>query len=309
MFGSYLITDYRTRFLSPSFPVDWKDLFLGFKNELIPKTSLEILLEPFDCKIWSVLTFFAIFGTIIISICKQSSLIKEFFIMICLLLGVATKISVQKAAFRIQYLCWMILGLIISSVHHAVFFDILKFDMNKLPPDTIHEIISTNFTQKILVPETSIRRVEHLKENTDFKIVTRNVLDIIPEMLQGSERVAALMTEMMVLFSGENVDAFYIMKDKFASVLNAIYFQKNSILLEDFNSIVVELYSGGILQKWHNDVFDGLLESRLDCNYVNALTMFQLKGIFDIWMVLLGVSFIVFVGEIIVAKVAWILSR
>lgn len=303
-YGANILTEKRVKIMSPSYPHSSKSLYMFLKYEKNCKTSLEILLEPFHWTVWLALIASSALGTIVLAISNKSSFMKESSAMLRILLGIPIQISSScNFSIRIQYFNWMCLGLVISACHHAIFFDILKFNLLKPLPRTLQEVVRTNFVHAIMVPEPiSVEISEYLRRFTDIEIVVERVNGIIPAVLHGKERILGIATMTMVAFSGEDIDSFSILEDKLTTIFSAVYFRKNSFLLNTFNKLVLDLYSGGFLQKWRDDFFGQMFGKSIDVSQVKALSMGELYGIFNIGMVLLLVSAGCFVAEIISFK-------
>lgn len=303
-YGSNILTQERIKIMSASYPHSTKGLYMFLKYEKNCKTSLEILLEPFHWTMWLALIISSIFGATLLSISKNSSIMNESSAMFRMLLGISTRLSANHFAVKIQYFCWMCLGLMISATHHAIFFDILKFDLHKPLPRTLRDVVDTKFVQAIIVPEPIGEQISgYLRRFTDMEIITERVNGIIPTVLHGKQRLLGVITSTMVAFSGEDIESFYILEDNLSTIFSAIYFTKNSFLLKTFNKLALELHRSGILQKWRDDFFGQVFAKCNDASRVKALSMGELYGIFNICTILLLMACGSFVAEVIYFRI------
>lgn len=185
--------------------------------------------------------------------------------MFRMLLGISTK--------KIQYFCRMCLGLMIAATHHVV------------------EVVNMHFIDAIIVPEPIAEEVsKFFRRFTDIEIVIERVNGVIPAVLYGKRGVLVITTRTSAVFRGENIDSFFILEEKFSAIFSAIFFSKNCFLLNNFNSMVLELYVGGFLQKWRKDFFGQMFGKNKVISQVKALCMEELYGICNIHLILLLVS-------------------
>lgn len=300
VYGSNMLTEDRMKIMSYSYPHSPKSLYMFLKNERNYRTSLEILLEPFNWTMWLALIVSSVIGTILLAIRKQSSIIEESLTMLCMLLGISAKLSSNHFAVRIQYFCWLFLGLMISTIHHAIFFDILKFDLLQPLPRTLQDVVETNFVQAIMVPEPiGEKMTEYLRRFTDMEIIIERVNGIVPALLHGKQKLLAITTRTVMAFSSEEMNSFHILEDELSTIFTALYFQKNSFLVKSFNKFSMEIHCSGILRKWREDFYGELSMNREIVDHVKALSMRELLGIFEVWAILLLLSCGIFVAEIV----------
>lgn len=303
IYGAWLLRLSRTKIMSASFPITFNRMYFFLRNEQTLKTSVEILLEPFHWSMWLALLASCVVGTILLYLIKRSSILGETSIMICAVLGISTNFHSSHFAIRVQYFCWMCLGVMLTASHHAISFEILKFELLKKLPDTVKEVVASNFTDTIIVPNPIGDEIfKHLPKLAGMKIELIGDVEIVGEVMHRDKMVLGLLTDLMVFHSGEGIDSFHYLKDAFATLLHTIYFTKNSFLLESFNKMVLDLFSGGIMQKWKTDFYGNSLHNSKHNDYVKALGFRELKGVFEVWAVFLGCSFVIFIGEIVYVR-------
>lgn len=302
-FGANILTEERIRFMSPSYPQSSKNLHLFVRYEETLKTSLEILLEPFQWTLWLALIVCSSIGTTLLTFSKRSPILDESMTMMCMLLGITTKLPSKRFAVRVQYFCWMCLGFMISATHHAIFFNIMKLAMLKPLPKTLEEVLKKNYVEAILVPRPiGDHMSEYLRRFTNIEVIVARVHGIIPAVLHGEKRVLGVTTGSMVAFSGEDFRSLHFLEDKVSSFFSAIFFKKNSFLLRPFNKMVMQLYCGGIIQKWRNDFFDRIFDVEKELRGFKVLGLTELGGIFQIWLIILSVSCCLVLAEIVYSR-------
>lgn len=193
----------------------------------------------------------------------------------------------------------MCLGLIFSAVHHGMFFNILKTDLKKPLPKTLDEILQTNFTKKIVICDSIVKHMlSFIQKAKHFEYTVKRKGELLTEVLDGKERLG-LCSGMMIVFSGRKQSSFHVLSERYSMVLNTIYFTKNSFLLQGYNKMILELYSGGILQKWHTDIYRNVEKNDNQKDSFKALGIHELRGIFQISFICLTFTCILFACEVI----------
>lgn len=301
IFGNYHNSEQRSKILSVSFPHDWHYIFMFLKRRQHMKTSWEILVEPFDWNLWLMLIICLIVGPILLSFFKKCSFINEFTTILCLLFGISTKLSAKRFNIKIQYYLWMFLGVIITSAHHAAYYNILQFKLYCSLPETLEEIKNQNISDNLLIPIALANGTEYFKNKTGMKVSVVRGFNIIPKILYGSKRSMGLTSLEMISNSEFDLESFHIIDDVVLTVYSVIFFEKHSFLVNPFNEMLINLYSGGILEKWKNDFFKSSIKefkSYLSRNYrIQKFSFKQLSKAFEIWFVFLFLSSIILAGE------------
>lgn len=299
--GEYILTPGRADRFSYSFPHDTSSMVMFLKNEKILKTSFEILLAPFDWWSWTSLLISWFFGVISISLMTRTDIASACILLLSLILGVPVHFRQTQFHMRLQYLTWLVLGLTFSIVHHVVFFDILQTSLTKPLPNTLAKLLKINYSRTFFTYDYIFFDIFDANEdiqNASMKYVWKHPSEFLIEMFKIEERVIGVATSRVYEWRTKGFsDLLYRLPERFMTIFNTIYFEKNSFLLNDMNKMILDLYGGGILEKWMFDIVGKRRSSELVQRF-RKLSLVQLGGIFEIYLIFIIVSFTVFIGEI-----------
>lgn len=299
--GEYILTPGRADKFSYSFPHDTSSMVMFLKNEKIPKTSFEILLAPFDWCSWLLLLISWLLGSISITFMTHMGFVKACMLILSLILGIPAHFRHTQFHMRIQYLTWLILGLTFSIVHHAVFFHILQTSLTKPLPNTLAKIMKTNYSRTFFTDEYIFLDIFDANEdikNASMKFVWKHPSEFLREMFKTEERVIGVATSRIYEWRTKGYsDLLYRLPERFMTIFNTMYFEKNSFLVNDMNKMILDLYGGGILEKWMFDIVGRRRNSDFVERY-RKLSLVELGGIFEIYVIFIIISFGMFIGEI-----------
>lgn len=305
-FGAKILSVQRAETFAYGFPYNEISMFMFLKKETDLKTSWEILVQPFDKASWILFWTSGIIGTISLSIINKSQVSEVLLEMIGFLFGSPVNLTPKRFNIRFQYFCWMLLGLIFSSGHHAIFFNILKSDMKRPLPKTFKDIVRTNYTRKIIVYETINEHMLSIVNNLlNFEYSMKPGEEVVSAIIESKEKFLGLCSEGLVLASLDFVNLIYVLKERFFMILVTIFFRKGSFFLQYFDDFILKILQSGLLDKWDDDIFEIIKVSfeNENRNVLYALSMHQLGGIFEIWIIFIAICCIVFFGEILICKI------
>lgn len=96
---------------------------------------------------------------------------------------------------------------------------------------------------------------------------------------------------------------YRVCKEHLYTVNNGLLFQKNSYLIEAFNKAILNLQSNGLIDYWISNYIDvSYLNVKEKKKSAEKLTIHQLSGSFQLWLVGLLIASICFILEIIFEK-------
>lgn len=95
-----------------------------------------------------------------------------------------------------------------------------------------------------------------------------------------------------------------ICKEQLMTVNIVMYFPKNSFLRETFNRKLSDFSTAGIINYWVKKFADPrFLNVKIGNTEQQKLSVLKLSGVFNIWLIGLGISFFVFLIEFSVGKI------
>lgn len=299
--GEYVLTSKRANNFSFSFPHDRSTMVMFLTNDKVTKTSLEILLAPFDYWSWTMLCLSWLSGTVSLKFMTNEDITSVCLMIFSLILGAPVMLVHSKFNIRLQYLTWIFLGFTFSIVHHGVFFSILQSSLLRPLPNTFDKIIRTNYSRAFLTDEfifTDILKDNQDIVNANMSYTVQHPNQIFDYMLYTKHKVVGVSTSRIYEYRTKNdSDLMYRLSERFMTIFYTIYFTKNSFLVNDMNKMVLDLYGGGILEKWMVDTV-GERRKKIRSERVRKLSLMELGGIFEIYGVLILFSSAVFIGEI-----------
>lgn len=106
-YGTYTLCLRGTESLSFGHPHNQIGMYLFLKNERELKTSLNILLQPFDKDSWIMFGLSGLFGSLFLALIERSPITDQIILMFSLLLGVPIKLHSQnsKSGYNISTSC------------------------------------------------------------------------------------------------------------------------------------------------------------------------------------------------------------
>lgn len=300
--GGYLIQYDRKQIFDVSYPYLKTNLITYIRNQRIPKSSMEILFQPFDETTWIVLLVIFISGSVSLSILQGNSIISGMMIVFSIIIGGGhSKITFFRRRTR-QYLSVLFLcGLVISSIYHAVVFDLMKSDLIKPLPKTLKEILNQNFSNKFVSDRIKsidilreIPEIQNVSNMFDFKL-SRNALYDVLNSETALLGIDSLLFLTYSLIRNNSIDKAFILPEKYSTLYRSFHFTKKSFLVPVFDKTILYMYDFGF--------FVNCLKSSKKVrksveNVDRSLTLQNVFGVFKVCSVLLFISTIIFVIEV-----------
>ncbi|XP_055910409.1 uncharacterized protein LOC129944770 [Eupeodes corollae] len=274
-------------------------------------TPIEILVFPFTSSTWiSLLAFFGVIisfrllaiyyhkvlGPLLVKI-TVSQLVSNF-------LG-GPMANLPKGNFiRCMLMLWVIFAFIIRSAYQSLLFTLLQHSLYKKPPKTLKELVDLDYT--FVLNKSTFYFVKDMLEIEQAQyIFPESPLTFIEH---NSGKFAAIMPQDFVRYfvmTYSKRETFHILSDKVVALYNTMYFSKHSYLIDRFRGILKYVGSSGLINVWysqnmHTSYFDAVKYDK------EALKLNNLKGAFDVYLVLLLVAFVVFLVELLSKRVMWL---
>ncbi|CRK87649.1 CLUMA_CG001445, isoform A [Clunio marinus] len=302
--GFYILNELKTRFLSFTQP----HLYLPV-GVIIPPgelfTSLEKFQQPFTTIVWFSITGVLGLGFIIIFILHfpvQKSKLSEAFIVIAgTMLGLSHKTLPQRNSTRIALMAFILFFMIIRTLYIGAWFKFLQVKQRHPEISTIDELIESDI-EVLMYPtfEQMIRGWKlHKKANSLSFSSFYQKLMMMKEPLSNLAVVATI-DEVYYhnKFSTDTPPHIFLKEYLFTAPI-AMYFTKESYIVEIFDDKINLIKTAGLLDFWSSYLMDSdYLYVDLDKDHEPEQMNFQqLSGAFEIWAFCCSFSFLVFLCE------------
>ncbi|XP_055842731.1 glutamate receptor ionotropic, delta-2-like [Episyrphus balteatus] len=316
--GSFRYTMERADIMTAALPYYQNWQIFGVLKYTRPYTAIEILIFPFTTSTWlSLITFVVVLmslGLLAMSYCKiverlflefsGIQLVESFF-------GVSISHLPHGNFLRYLLIMWAIFAFVIRSAYQSLLFKLLQSKLYQKPPETLQELVTQGYTL-VLTQGTFETVVNMLKiENKKIRYLIRdNPSDLaIYEFIERTPGKYAGVSPIDFLTyyvqANSRRDIFHILREKVSAQHNTMYFSKHSYLIERFNKILMNLRGCGMIDLWASQSWDtSYFDQRNKGGYVKEpLKLSQLRGAFDIYLVLIFVAFVVFLLEMILNRI------
>lgn len=283
-----------------------------------PYTALEELLMPFQLSVWICIFGIFITTTAVVAFAKFWKLQKRSFIFghgndyplinsINIFLGGNLQNTPRRNFARFLLMMWILLSLVLRSSYQAVLFGFLKEQRNFSAISSLDEMQKEGFKiygvpvvadyfldsmiqyRSMYVPTTieDVQKYRMQTMNYDFKGAVLT-----------NEYMAAYMNKQ---YSKQNI-MFHTMKPPILQLLFSILLRQDSFLTKLFDEELMKLYDSGMIHKW-SSLFNDAMYLKQTSDYVpGPLSLYQLRGIFIIYLFLIAISFLVFLLELLSKK-------
>ncbi|XP_059619127.1 uncharacterized protein LOC132263400 [Phlebotomus argentipes] len=282
-------------------------------------TAMERILFPFKITVWtSILAVFIIWTVVVIS-SKFLPVRKRIFIfgfnnhfpfvnVINVFLGGSMPSSPRRNFARFLLISWIILSLVVRTSYQGALFGFLKESKGHLHVNSIEEMQEEGF--KIYCTEELARHFP-LKQMYGSMLATtdsRKAESFRKQIVDNSSfKGAVISTEFTQSYLNQQL---YRKGIRYHSVRHetllypvSIITQRYSHLLKSFDTELWKLIENGLISKWVSEFYDSkYVKPQPDKGLHKPLTMEQVQGIFFIYFIMIGFSFLVFLLELLSQK-------
>lgn len=280
-------------------------------------SSIEKLLKPFDSWVWIWFVTFLLLAMVVVIIlkliCPKS--IRDFVFganvqspglnIINIIMGGTLHQLPRRNFARTLLIIFMVYGFIIQNSYKGALFKYMQLEVREQKITSTEELIAKNYTF-YMGPSFTQQLSVMPKVLEKTVVVNRTSYSQLVDRLQNPDFNGAVLTSDAHL-AYRNIEAspdryFGHAKKKIRNTNVAIYFNKDSCLIHQVNTIIVNLISGGLIDTWASNFIDRSFLKRKSKSNAIQLSMDQLSGAFQLLIAGLILSFFVFLVEIIVGR-------
>ncbi|CAO1431696.1 unnamed protein product [Diamesa serratosioi] len=306
--GLYAFTPTRSKFMSSTKPYLQIPFVLMIpRGALLP--PLIKLLYPYELHVWYSLLAVFLFGIIVILIIKYRSIDVQnmvfgrnnknpLFNMVIVILGGSQSNLPKRNFARFLLMSFMIFCLVQRSLYQGSLFEILQSERRISEATTIDELIEQGFDLYI---ETNYQ--EHIIGTQKYYDITKvikssEVAEISHKTLDSSYKGAVFTFLDEVLYKNkvnQHSINYKICKERLFTVQIVFFCKKYFYLVESINSLLGKLNEAGLLNFWISKYIDyQYLNMREPRTGPKIMNLYELMGIFEIWLMGIILSTIVF---------------
>ena len=280
-----------------------------------PYTALEKLFFPFRDSIW--IAIFAYFGVafLLILVLKYTNVVVQKFVygkraltpclnMMNICFGGAMPVLPSRNFARFLLGSWMMYSLIIRSAYQGALYEYLQLPANKSIVKSFEELAGRHYNVYMVQNFTYI--FDSLPDIRKRVIVSTpgHEAELLDNIQHSEVKGGILSTLETVSYMNKNLTktgGFYRMMNERAYVQQlSIYSQKFSCLLRPFDYLINQLGSSGLIKQWASQSVDKrYLKEQSPHQEPKKLSNAHLKGMYEIFLLGLGLSFFVFILELL----------
>lgn len=308
--GEFLIvqpTRKSHKYLSQSVSYGISNLYFVIPRYSEKYPSIKKIMKPFTNGIYCfVLGIFIVVFAIYHFLQKHVSLIfvkRLKYNLVVSSLGSPLEHLPKKTFFRFLAASWLILFLILRASYCSFLYHFIRSDMKIVQPDDIQSVLAN---YKILSTDDMYNLFDHIPE-IQSKLIAEDVSKVqIFENAFTSNLgpTAFLMNIELCGFARKQsrwvVTHMYLVPEEVLARNYVIYMKKNSLLKRSFDNKILRYICVGLMVKWEREYMDvNELNEFEEEIRLQKITFEDVSGIFVIWGGLLGLSFIVFIFELV----------
>ncbi|XP_059619128.1 uncharacterized protein LOC132263401 [Phlebotomus argentipes] len=277
-------------------------------------TAMEKILYPFNITVWTSILAVFIIWTVVVIVGKFLPVRKRIFIfgfnnhfpfvnVINVFLGGSMPSSPRRNFARFLLISWIILSLVVRTSYQGALFGFLKESKGPVLVDSIEEMQEEGY--KIYGSHEILRQFPFrtiygsMLEPTESRDIERLRIKTLDRSFKG----AMIGTEFALSYLNQK---FFLKGIKYHSVRHetilypvSMVMQKYSHLVQAFDTELWKFKENGLVSKWTSEFYDSkFVKPQPDQGLQKPLIFRQLHGIFLIYIVMIGFSFLVFLLEL-----------
>lgn len=204
---------------------------------------------------------------------------------------------------RFLLMSWILLAFVLRSAYQGALFDILRLKKSIAPVNTVQKIAAANYDVYV-----STRLEKYVRQMDDkiqplVKVVRTNQIDgLLMNTLDTSFNGVVVVVEPTILhFNKYKVPkGFQLIHSPVVihSIQNSIYVTKGSCLLPAIDQELWMYLSSGLIYSWATNFLKRGIRDEKSGKTVQPLGLPDVMGIFQVYGILMGVSVVVFIGEV-----------
>ena len=284
------------------------------------------LLMPFDIDIWIILIFIFIFGNIAVFMVIYLDRKVTYYLlgrdndsptynMLIISLGGAVTRDPKIPFSRFLLMLWLLATFVLRSVYQGFMYHFIRSDLHRPPPKQIRDLFQPEY--HILVSEvvyTALTDLPYLYDNVELLNISEvEAFDMLRHPEDFRPNKLAILTALEYfgfykLFTPINRD-FYIVPQKLFTQQLSIYMKKNSPYLQRFNMYIQYYINEGLMNRWERLLVFANNAYKRQNESPKATKMSHLLGVFNLLLIGLAMSLMIFLMEIFVFVAKKIYNR
>jgi hypothetical protein len=317
MLGFMALTLLRVKFM------DSTASFTSFPFVLIVPRGMELspfqkLFRPFKFIVWVLLVFSFLCGFTAIFLARRlcsHELKKKLFLephrapylnMMNVFFGGTLHVLPSKSASRLLLATFVIYCLVMRTIYQGLLFKFLQADERQPPVMTVDELLEKNF--QVFMQPVYVEHSKHMKFFARRQVIKDSQVEQLQQRtLDASFKgaVTSSLDEVLYLNMLNHRNFTYRVLPEYLYSFNiVIYFQRNSPYLRAFDEKMSLFKSAGLIDYWVSRYLNAAyLNMPEQVSEPKKLNLTQLRGGFQLWLMGCGVSFAIFVAEVIRGRI------
>ncbi|GAB0099903.1 hypothetical protein DMENIID0001_157970 [Sergentomyia squamirostris] len=287
-----------------------------------PYSPVEKLFLPIKYIIWSCICSIFVLSAILVTLSQFWTPNRRIFVFgphnyypflntFNVFLGGPVHIMPTRNFARYLLLLWIVTSLVIRSSYQGALFSVIKNRRTANSLDTLEKLYRKGYkiygvegTRKFFI---SMTRYISMFVATTAKDIDNFRYKTMYQDFDGAVVTPAInVAYMNEKFATHNI-RFQFSKDRVVQLYMSIFFRKYSYLTKPCDTELWKYQESGLIHRWTNIFYNTkFLRVPQEKGEFKALTYDQLSGIFWICILLMSISFLVFILEILSQKCRWI---
>ncbi|KAL7745606.1 hypothetical protein ACLKA6_009828 [Drosophila palustris] len=281
-------------------------------------TSFDILRFPFQTITWlCVLSTFLSVSCLMLYSRQRTDRATVLLSILAVAYGQPTGASTMRLSQQVMYVNWLGFTLLIRAMYSALFYHMLRQHVHQRLPRTLEELVQGSYTAVMnRITAQDVREVSSLQgllTNTRTIIITTELeRDVLEDMELRSQqyehqyqRIFGVLSHQTLLHVTElahKPGAYYVLPEHVLDQQLAIFLQKDSHLLQQFDELIMSIQAVGLINYWAGQLGSERYFSSTFMYGDRRLRQPDLWAIYVIAVVLYALATLVFLWELFSAR-------
>jgi hypothetical protein len=275
-------------------------------------SSLEKLLKPFQTAVWTFFLLILFFSFLVVGALKfKFTKNSQHFVfgrkvhdpslnILNIILGGSLPSVPTRNFARTVLAVFMIYCFVIQNSYKGSLFQFMQMTMREPEKKSTDELIQNNFKFYMLSSSRGLLSAQPKVLEKSFFVQPLEFGKMFGEVVNPEFKGALLTSEDHLAYRNIQASPNVFFRHATESIMTyniAIYMHKQSCLSYQFNQMIVNLVSAGLVQNWASKYIDKSFLKRKSVSKAVGLNMPQLLGAFQLLVTGLVISFFVFILE------------
>lgn len=276
--------------------------------------SFEKLLLPFGSALWLVFIFWLAGSILVISVIYRTSITVQNFVfgyrirtptlnLFNIMFGGSLSRLPGRNFARFLLIMWIIYSLIIRTVYQQALFNFLHQSPNHSTVSTLTQLINGHYPIYLIPSEVYVfDNMPELQQQIRI-IPSANIPQYDNAIRWGQLRGSRVSNYEKVLYDNSKFSDgryFRMVRQRLYNYALSVAMRINSCLTKPFDDTILELNANGLVQAWVKKYIDRKYASVPEpVDELRKLSVGQLTGAFQVWMIGLCVGVLVFAIEVV----------